>query len=369
MPNIEKRPLPPPNSTATTITEADKAEIIARANDVIDYYLNGPGSYWKAGPRKSLQETVGDLRKFKDNVTASKQFADDPNSIMDSIIDLIGKTTEQVEQAARDDEGRDKISRFPPHTEDPIDDPRVTSPRAVSGAAVPISFPGDSQQAATPPQAGALGISSSKPVRILGRRVVEQPPSSAVDISGPAGPDRPDSSSGLLGGWTSVPGGVVRREPGLPVSSTLRARPLGIFSGKPMSDYMVPPSIWGLPDTSAAHGDDTGNWFSSLAGVSGNRISSPTPLLQKSHASVASVLPGYIQYLHGPHDQEPQGSIFGPGQPATSFVRSGNPNAFGAFTGHAAAADVNSQNSDQHALQPGGLLGLMLEHLRNNPDR
>jgi hypothetical protein len=43
MATIEKRPLPPTNSTVTTITEADRAEIIARANDVIDYYLNGPG--------------------------------------------------------------------------------------------------------------------------------------------------------------------------------------------------------------------------------------------------------------------------------------------------------------------------------------
>src|SRR5882724_6725528 len=134
MATIERRPLPPPNSTATTITEADRAEIIARANDVIDYYLNGPGSYWQAGPRKSLLNepgvsTVTDLKRYRDGVSASQQFADDPNSILDSVIELINQAIYQVKTAAQDSEGRDDIWRGPPRTDDPIDDPRVTSPR------------------------------------------------------------------------------------------------------------------------------------------------------------------------------------------------------------------------------------------------
>src|SRR5882762_6700747 len=83
MATIERRPLPPPNSTATEITEADRAEIIARANDVIDYYLNGPGSYFQGGTRKSLLNdpgvsTINDLKRFRKGVFTSKQFADDP---------------------------------------------------------------------------------------------------------------------------------------------------------------------------------------------------------------------------------------------------------------------------------------------------
>jgi hypothetical protein len=54
MATIERKPLPPPNSRATTITEAERGEIVARANDVIDYYLNGPGSYFDSGTRKPL---------------------------------------------------------------------------------------------------------------------------------------------------------------------------------------------------------------------------------------------------------------------------------------------------------------------------
>jgi hypothetical protein len=60
MATIERKPLPPPNSTATKIAEADKAEIIARANDVIDYYLNGPGSYFDSGTQKPLAGELGD---------------------------------------------------------------------------------------------------------------------------------------------------------------------------------------------------------------------------------------------------------------------------------------------------------------------
>lgn len=107
---IERKPLPPPNFKATTITEADRAEIIAHANAAIDYYLNGPGSYWDAGPRKPLvgelgDSTVNDLNTFKDRVIVSKQFADDPSLIMDSIIDLIDQATRQIEEAARYSEG------------------------------------------------------------------------------------------------------------------------------------------------------------------------------------------------------------------------------------------------------------------------
>jgi len=138
MATIERKPLPPSNSTATSITEANRAEMVAQANAVIDYYLNGPGSYWDAGPRKPLvgdegedtgerergDNTVNDLKKFKESVIASKQYADDPNSILDSVIDLIDKTTGQIEEVARNRYGRDDIRRPLPSTNDPIEYPK-----------------------------------------------------------------------------------------------------------------------------------------------------------------------------------------------------------------------------------------------------
>lgn len=140
MATIERKPLPPPGSPATTISEAERAEMIARADVVIDHYVNGPGSYWDAGTQKPLvsddrlgdpDTTVNDLNKFKARVIAAKQFADDPGLVMDSIIGLIDHATQQIEEAARYNEGRNSIRRLPPDTNDPIDDPRVISPRAV----------------------------------------------------------------------------------------------------------------------------------------------------------------------------------------------------------------------------------------------
>lgn len=39
---IERKPLPPPNANVTTLTEGDRAEFLARANEVINHHLSGP---------------------------------------------------------------------------------------------------------------------------------------------------------------------------------------------------------------------------------------------------------------------------------------------------------------------------------------
>jgi hypothetical protein len=171
---IERKPLPPPNFRATKITEADRAEMIAHASAVIDYYLNGPGSYWDAGPRKPLvgelgDSTVNDLKAFKDRVIASKQFADDLGLIMNSIIDLIDQATGKVEEAARYSEGGGGIWRIPPNTDDPIDDPRVISPRFLNNGALPIGI--ETQPPVPTPQTDE----GRKPIRVLSRTIANQP--------------------------------------------------------------------------------------------------------------------------------------------------------------------------------------------------
>jgi hypothetical protein len=157
----------------------------------MDYYLNGSGSYFDGGTRKPLvsefgNSTVYDLERFKDSIIASKQFADDPNSIMDSVIELISKAIIRVEQAARDNEGRDSISRPPPNTNDPIDDPRVISPRALGNGSLPMSLSVKGEEPASALEArGMPRISISKPVRILSRRDTNTPPASTFDAGAP----------------------------------------------------------------------------------------------------------------------------------------------------------------------------------------
>jgi hypothetical protein len=149
---------------------------------VIDYYLNGAGAYWDAGPRKPLvtdderdDSTVRDLKRFKDSVIASRQFAEDANSIIDSIIGMIDRATEQVEQASRNNEREDDISRRLPEINDPIDDPRVISPRFMSNGALPIGL--QAQPPVAMPQTGeSYATSVRTPSRVLSRRIAGQPP-------------------------------------------------------------------------------------------------------------------------------------------------------------------------------------------------
>jgi hypothetical protein len=79
---------------------------------------------------------------------------------MDSIIDLIDRARGQIQEAARNNKGIEGIWRLPPNTDDPIDDPRVISPRLLDNAAEPVSLEGD--QPALQLRAGkASGIAGS----------------------------------------------------------------------------------------------------------------------------------------------------------------------------------------------------------------
>jgi hypothetical protein len=70
--------------------------------------------------------------------------------------------------------------------------------------------------------------------------------------------------------------GIAAGDPNQP-GQTIEPRPLrGIFSGKPMSQTPLPPSILGLPDNSDK--SDGGNWFTRLAHTPSQIQTSPSPL-------------------------------------------------------------------------------------------
>jgi hypothetical protein len=172
MATIESSPLPPPGFAGqiTKITEADRAEIMAQANKAIDFYLNGPGSFTPDGPRKppvnapEYDSTVRDLNNFKASVLTAKQFADDPNHILDSVADLIDKTVHQLNRVAgdRDPAESDRINREPPDLTDPMDrrppgDRAPTNPPSngtVRGQPITLQTP-------NPPQTTGSDLSSS----------------------------------------------------------------------------------------------------------------------------------------------------------------------------------------------------------------
>jgi hypothetical protein len=75
MTTIEKKPLPPPGYSGgiVTISPSEREDLTNRAQDVINHYMFGEGSWWDAGTRKPFFATIDDLERFKSSVTASEQ--------------------------------------------------------------------------------------------------------------------------------------------------------------------------------------------------------------------------------------------------------------------------------------------------------
>ena len=329
MATIERKPLPPPNSRITTIAEADRAEIIAQAKNVMDYYLNGAGSYFDGGTQKPLvsefgNSTVDDFKNFMGSIIASKQFSDDPNSIMDSVVELMRKAIAHIEQSARDNEGRDSISRPPPDTNDPIDDPRVISPQALGNGVLSISLPVEGGELALAPEArGMAAISGGKPARILSRRISEKLPVDAFDADAPAASNRQNPFQN----GTSSPAGITPRNPNLPLPLAETGRPLGIFSGESMPLWTTPPPIWGSSNLSEAPG--AGRWSTAPVGFGANR---------KSHAPTVDTR-GAVIPLAPSDDSTPMGGLAGR---------------------IAALSGIDPDHPDQPVPTLGGLLALLL---------
>jgi hypothetical protein len=262
MPTVERKPLPPLGSKPiAAITEADRADIMARANDVIDYYLNGPASYFDAGTRKPLagdrdESTVRDLQAFKDHVLTAMQSADDPGKILRSVADLIDGTIEKVNEAEQNSYGQDHILRQLPQTNDRIELPRQ------KGNPVPDFFPSESQSVRP------IAEKRSEPnlattVRILTRRITSRSPASR-------GPIQAASNGSDSFDETSIGGGISPRDPNLPAPPPQEGRPLGIVSGQPMPDWITPPPIFGYRDRPRAAVDEGREWLMRMVRSVGN---------------------------------------------------------------------------------------------------
>ena len=104
--------------------------------------------------------------------------------------------------------------------------------------------------------AGTPGVRANAtddvPIRRLGRRVVNlsgAPISdSAPDLTG----DPQSAFDDRFGNWTAPSAGTAR----VPDQPAPPSPVLGIFSGKPMREFRLSPSVWGLPDKSSNEGVD-----------------------------------------------------------------------------------------------------------------
>jgi hypothetical protein len=83
--------------------------------------------------------------------------------------------------------------------------------------------------------------------RIAGQGSAFETGASAVPFVSPTvslSPDRPNAFEDRVGNWPSA-ADVMRPAPARQASP-----PLGILTGKPMADWLVPPSVFGFPDRS-----------------------------------------------------------------------------------------------------------------------
>ncbi|HWE06417.1 MAG TPA: hypothetical protein VG274_06895 [Rhizomicrobium sp.] len=129
--------------------------------------------------------------------------------------------------------------------------------------------------------------------------------------------------------------------PSQPAPPPERAPPLGLFSGKPMSQWQLPPSVWGLPDHSDASGD--GEWLNFLAGIASRSPTQPEPPPQPDDSKSA-------RYLSRRTVDQSRVPAVGQGAPVTPLAPSSvDPNFSGGLGRLTALAGVDPQDPTQPA--------------------
>jgi len=145
MSDIETRPLPPLDAR-TRITEADRSRVYDLIGKQLDYLVNGPGSYYPDGGRKSPQAIGEDIERFNGHVSNLKSFVDDPTSIIDSVVGHLKTFKEEFEARNKQDQPKDGIELAPDLTPWSSDE---------------NSIDGDRYQETPPPTTRPMGLRAS----------------------------------------------------------------------------------------------------------------------------------------------------------------------------------------------------------------
>jgi hypothetical protein len=122
----------------------------------------------------------------------------------------------------------------------------------------------DPRQPASDPNNSFSGPGINKPIRYLSRRVGASPGQAygtgTSNAALPAGQafarGRPTTFDDRFANWTDSDGVTAPLAPHRPAPPEEDNRPRGIFRGKPMPNYPVPPSIFGFPEPGAPDEED-----------------------------------------------------------------------------------------------------------------
>ncbi|WP_316227222.1 hypothetical protein [Bradyrhizobium sp. SZCCHNR1047] len=96
---VERAPLPPPG--APKIEEGDRSRVFGAIGEQIDDIVNGPGSYYPEGHKKSPDALLEDLTNFFGSVERLSKQLDDPSNIMGDVLDQIKKFNDAFAPSAR----------------------------------------------------------------------------------------------------------------------------------------------------------------------------------------------------------------------------------------------------------------------------
>jgi hypothetical protein len=112
---IEQAPLPPPN--APSIEEGDRSRIFGLVGKQLDDIINGPGSYYPEGIKKSPDALMGDLTNFYRSIERFGKQLNDPNNVMGDVLEELKKFNGAFAPATNwsdPNDQRDKPMEAPP---------------------------------------------------------------------------------------------------------------------------------------------------------------------------------------------------------------------------------------------------------------
>jgi hypothetical protein len=217
MATIEKRYLAPLNSPA--ITEADRPKVYGIIGKELAKVLSGAKSYYSDGVQKDPWTLASDLNNFISSIRALQERVDDPSNVLGTVADALVKHAEGFKDFLNKNEPVDNIempSELSPTSRDRNDlyvdpDPGPYSPpNPVSPNQRPKYF--NASLAPSDDAASGETVPGLYP-RLRGRGV-----------------------SSIFAGNNSS------NQPAPPLQTD---PPLGIYSGKPMRQWIIPPPIWG----------------------------------------------------------------------------------------------------------------------------
>ena len=96
---IEQAPLAAPG--APSIGEGDRSRVFGMVGKQLDNIINGPGSYYPEGHKKSPDALLKDLSDFYGSVELLGKQLDDPSNIMGSVLDELKKFNDAFSSSAR----------------------------------------------------------------------------------------------------------------------------------------------------------------------------------------------------------------------------------------------------------------------------